>query len=43
VEKKEKLIPVLETVTQAVEADELDAVLATMSKTAVMTKAKRAA
>jgi hypothetical protein len=43
VSKKEKLIPILETVIQAVEAGELDAVLGQMSKTAVMTKAKRAA
>ena len=41
--KKEKLIPILETVIQAVEAGELDGVLAQMSKTAVMTKGKRAA
>jgi hypothetical protein len=41
--KKEKLIPILETVIQAVEAGELDAVLSQMSKTAVMTKGKRAA
>ena len=41
--KVEKLKPVLETVIAAVEAGELDAVLAAMSKTAVMTKGKRAA
>ncbi|HEY5306398.1 MAG TPA: DUF6641 family protein [Pseudolabrys sp.] len=41
--KKDKLIPTIETVIAAVEAGELDTVLATMSKTAVMTKAKRAA
>jgi len=41
--KKEKLIPTIETVIAAVEAGELDAVLAQMSKTAVMTKGKRAA
>ena len=41
--KKEKLIPTIETVIAAVEAGELDGVLATMSKTAVMTKGKRAA
>jgi hypothetical protein len=41
--KKEKLIPILETVIQAVEAGELDGVLTQMSKTAVMTKGKRAA
>src|ERR1017187_5595417 len=41
--KKEKLIATLETVIAAVEAGELDAVLAMMSKSAVMTKGKRAA
>ena len=41
--KKEKLIPTIETVIAAVEAGDLDAVLATMSKSAVMTKGKRAA
>ena len=41
--KKEKLISTLETVIKAVEAGELDTVLATMSKSAVMTKGKRAA
>ena len=41
--KKEKLISTLETVIAAVEAGELDGVLAQMSKTAVMTKGKRAA
>ena len=41
--KKERLIPTIETVIAAVEAGELDAMLATMSKTAVMTKGKRAA
>jgi hypothetical protein len=41
--KKEKLIPTIETVIAAVVAGELDAVLAQMSKTAVMTKGKRAA
>jgi hypothetical protein len=41
--KKERLVPTIETVIAAVEAGELDAVLAQMSKTAVMTKAKRAA
>jgi hypothetical protein len=41
--KKEKLIPILETVIQAVEAGELDGVLAQMSKSAVMTKGRRAA
>jgi hypothetical protein len=41
--KREKLISTLETVIAAVEAGELDAVLAQMSKSAVMTKGKRAA
>jgi hypothetical protein len=41
--KKEKLIPTIETVIAAVEAGELDGVLGQMSKTAVMTKGKRAA
>ena len=41
--KKDKLIPTIETVIAAVEAGELDSVLATMSKSAVMTKGKRAA
>jgi hypothetical protein len=41
--KKEKLIPTIETVIAAVEAGELDAVLAQMSKSAVMMKGKRAA
>jgi hypothetical protein len=41
--KKEKLIPTIETVISAVSAGELDSVLAQMSKTAVMTKGKRAA
>ena len=41
--KKEKLIPTIETVIAAVEAGELDSILMTMSKTAVMTKGKRAA
>src|ERR1017187_3702732 len=41
--RKEKLISTLETVIAAVEAGELDAVLGQMSKTAVMTKGKRAA
>jgi hypothetical protein len=40
--KKNKLIPTIETVIAAVEAGELDGVLARMSKTAVMTKGKRA-
>jgi hypothetical protein len=41
--KKEKLISTLETVITAVEAGELDGVLAQMSKSAVLTKGKRAA
>src|ERR1019366_3940105 len=41
--KKEKLVSTLETVIAAVEASELDGVLGQMSKTAVMTKGKRAA
>ena len=41
--KKEKLITILETVIQVVEAGELDTVLATMSKSAVLTKGKKAA
>jgi hypothetical protein len=41
--KKEKLIPTIETVIAVVEAGELDAVLGQMSKTAVMTKGKKAA
>ena len=41
--KKEKLVPTIETVIAAVEAGELDAVLAQMSKTAVQTKSKKAA
>ena len=41
--KKEKLIPTIETVIAAVEAGELGVLLATMSKSAVMTKGKRAA
>ena len=40
--KVEKLKPVLETVIAAVRAGELDGVLAQMSKTAVLTKGKRA-
>lgn len=40
--KKNKLIPTIETVIAAVEAGELDGVLARMSKTAVMTRGKRA-
>ena len=41
--KKEKLIPTIETVIAAVQAGELDGVLGQMSKTAVMTKGKKAA
>ena len=41
--KKEKLISTLETVIAAVEANELDGVLAQMSKSAVVTKGKKAA
>ena len=43
VDKKDKLIPTIETVIAAVGAGELDAVLGQMSKTAVMTKGKKAA
>jgi hypothetical protein len=41
--KKEKLIPTIETVIAAVQAGELDTVLEQMSKSAVVTKGKRAA
>jgi hypothetical protein len=41
--KKEKLVPTIETLILAVEAGELDTVLAQMSKTAVLTKGKKAA
>jgi hypothetical protein len=41
--KKEKLIPTIETVIAGVEAGELDVVLGQMSKTAVLTKGKKAA
>ncbi len=41
--RKDKLIPTIETVIAAVEAGELDTVLAQMSKSAVQTKAKKAA
>jgi len=41
--KKEKLIPTIETVIAAIEASELDSVLAAMSKSAVLTKGKKAA
>ena len=41
--KREKLNSTIETVILAVEAGELDGVLAQMSKSAVMTKGKRAA
>jgi len=41
--KKDKLIPTIETVIEAASAGDLDSVLAKMSKTAVLTKGKRAA
>jgi hypothetical protein len=41
--KKDRLVQTIETVIAAVEAGELDTVLGQMSKTAVMTKSKRAA
>jgi hypothetical protein len=41
--KRERLVQTIETVIAAVEAGELDTVLGQMSKSAVMTKAKRAA
>jgi UDP-3-O-acyl-N-acetylglucosamine deacetylase len=41
--KKDKLIPTIETIIAAVEAGELDTVLVQMSKSAVMTKGRRAA
>lgn len=41
--KKEKLIPTLEALIAAVEASELDGILAQMSKAAVLPKGKRAA
>jgi hypothetical protein len=41
--KKDKLVSTIETVIAAVEAGELDAVLAQMSKTAVQVKGKKAA
>jgi hypothetical protein len=41
--KKDRLVQTIETVIAAVEAGELDGVLAQMSKSAVMTKGKRAA
>jgi hypothetical protein len=41
--KKDKLIPTIETAIAAVSDGELDSVLAQMSKTAVLTKGKRAA
>src|ERR1035441_6497424 len=43
VSKKEKLIPTIETVIAAVQAGELDTVLEQMSKSAVVTKGKKAA
>jgi hypothetical protein len=41
--KKDRLVQTIETVIAAVEAGELDAVLGQMSKTAVITKGKKAA
>ena len=41
--KKDRLVQTIETVIAAVQAGELDNVLATMSKSAVLTKGKRAA
>jgi hypothetical protein len=41
--KKDRLVQTIETVIAAVEAGELDTVLGQMSKTAVLTKGKRAA
>lgn len=41
--KKDRLVPTIETLVAAIEAGELDAVLASMSKTAVLGKGKRAA
>jgi hypothetical protein len=41
--KKDRLVQTIETVIAAVEVGELDNALATMSKSAVMTKGKRAA
>jgi hypothetical protein len=41
--KKDRLVLTIETVIVAVEAGELDAVLSSMSKTAVLGKGKRAA
>jgi hypothetical protein len=41
--KRERLVPTIETVIAAVEAGELDGLLTAISKTAVMTKGKRAA
>ena len=41
--KKDRLVQTIETVIAAVEAGELDGILAQMSKSAVMTKGKRAA
>ena len=41
--KRERLVQTIETVIAAVEAGELDSILMTMSKTAVLTKGKKAA
>ena len=41
--KKDRLVQTIETVIAAVEAGELDSILMTMSKTAVLTKGKKAA
>ena len=41
--KKDRLIPTIQTVIQAIEAGEADGLLATMSKSAVLTKGKKAA
>jgi hypothetical protein len=41
--KKEKLIPTIETVIAAVKAGELDTILGQMSKSAVVTRGKKAA
>jgi hypothetical protein len=41
--KKDKLIPTIETVIAAVQAGEMDSILAQMSKASVISKGKRAA
>ena len=41
--KKEKLIPTIKTVIAAVQAGELDGILAQLSKASAITKGKRAA